>query len=200
VTPATPSAEERALDAAKVCCERWGFDRVTVDDIAAEAGISRATLYRLFPGGKDVLFEALRARENTRFFDDLDTHVAAADDLEELIVSILVEATNALRADEHLQIMLASRPGEILHTISVEDLPSIIDVAAAYLTPKVAPFIGVEQAAELAEWLTRVVLSFFFSPSRRFDLGDPLQARTFTRRYVLPTFSTDPQPLATTTR
>ena len=38
--------------------------KVTVDDIAAEAGLSRATLYRLFPGGKDVLYEALRRRDS----------------------------------------------------------------------------------------------------------------------------------------
>ena len=48
-------AEVRVLDAAKLCCERWGLAKVTIDDIATEAGVSRATLYRLFPGGKDVL-------------------------------------------------------------------------------------------------------------------------------------------------
>ena len=174
------------------------MDRVTIDDVAGEAGISRATLYRLFPGGRDVMFEALRARETSDFFDELSVHVAAADDLEELIVSILVEATRGLRADEHLQIMLASRPGEVLHHMNVEDMPSIIEAATAYLTPKVAPFIGADQAAELAEWLTRVVLTFFFSPSRRYDLADPLSARTFARRYVLPAFSPQPEPLAVT--
>ena len=50
------SSEDRVLDAAKRCCERWGMAKVTVDDIAAEAGISRATLYRLFPGAKEVLY------------------------------------------------------------------------------------------------------------------------------------------------
>lgn len=198
VTPGTPEA--RVLDAAKRCCERWGMSRVTIDDIAGEAGISRATLYRLFPGGKDVLFEALRARETRDFFTELDAHVAAADDLEELIVSILVEATAGLRADEHLQVMLASQPGEVLRSMSVEDMPAIIEVATAYLTPKVLPFIGVEQAAELAEWLTRLVLSFFFSPSLRYDLADPFAARTFARRYVLPAFSPDHHPHATPAR
>ena len=50
------------------CCERWGLDKVTIDDIAHDSGVSRATLYRLFPGGKDVLFEALRVRELEEFF------------------------------------------------------------------------------------------------------------------------------------
>lgn len=191
MTDDVASPERRVLDAAKRCCERWGMDRVTVDDIAAEAGISRATLYRLFPGGRDVMFEALRAQETSDFFTELDGHVAAADDLEELIVSILVEATRGLRADEHLQIMLASRPGEVLHAMNVEDMPRIIEAATAYLTPRVVSFIGADQAAELAEWLTRLVLSFFFGPSPRYDLGDSLSARTFARRYVLPAFHPD---------
>jgi AcrR family transcriptional regulator len=58
---------DRVLDAAKRCCERWGVAKVTVDDIAAESGVSRATLYRLFPGGRDVLYEALRVRETEEF-------------------------------------------------------------------------------------------------------------------------------------
>ena len=68
----TSRAEGRVLDAAKRCCERWGIAKVTIDDIAAEAGVSRATLYRLFPGGKDVLFEALRVRELEEFFTELE--------------------------------------------------------------------------------------------------------------------------------
>ena len=54
------SVEARVLDAAKACVERWGMAKLTIDDIANAAGVSRATLYRMFPGGKDVLFEALR--------------------------------------------------------------------------------------------------------------------------------------------
>ena len=64
-------SSDRVLDAAKRCCERWGIAKVTIDDIATEAGVSRATLYRMFPGGKDVLFEALRVRELEDFFAGL---------------------------------------------------------------------------------------------------------------------------------
>ena len=69
-------AGARILDAAKSCCEQWGFEKVTVDDIAQASGVSRATLYRLFPGGKDVLFEAMRVRERAEFFGVLAAEVA----------------------------------------------------------------------------------------------------------------------------
>ena len=42
---------------------------MTIDDVVERSGVSRATIYRLFPGGREVLFEALRVRELDRFCD-----------------------------------------------------------------------------------------------------------------------------------
>jgi len=181
--------EGRVLDAAKRCWERWGMAKVTVDDIAAEAGISRATLYRLFPGGKVVLYEALRRRDSADFFTELEAHVDRAGSLEDLLVHIVVEATRQLRADEELQVMLASRPGEVAMSLSFEGLPVIFETATAYLSPLVARWIGERRAAELAELLSRLVLSYFLTPSRFVDLGDPESANRFITNHVLPAFS-----------
>jgi AcrR family transcriptional regulator len=65
------SDETRVLDAALGCVERFGFSKVTIDDITAASGVSRATIYRLFPGGREVLFEAMRLRELESFFSRL---------------------------------------------------------------------------------------------------------------------------------
>jgi AcrR family transcriptional regulator len=190
--PARP--EDRVLDAAKRCCERWGMAKVTVDDIVAEAGISRATLYRLFPGGRDVLLDALRARETAEFFADLDVHVRAASGYEDLLVRMLVEATQQLRADEHLQVMLASEPGEVVLRLGFEDLPRLFQVATAFLTPRVAPYIGEDRAAALGEWLVRLTLSYFLTPSVHVDLGSTDSATAFVRAFVLPAFPPQPSP------
>jgi AcrR family transcriptional regulator len=182
------SLEDRVLDAVKACCERWGMAKVTIDDIAAEARCSRATVYRLFPGGKDNIYETLRQRENREFFAELNAHLAEANGYEDLLIRGVVAATQALRADEHLQLMLASQPGELLADMSFDGLPRIFDSATVFLTPWFAPFIGAQASAELAEWLARVVLSYFFSPSRYVDLGDPESARRFIEQFVLPAF------------
>jgi AcrR family transcriptional regulator len=183
----------RVLDAAKRCSERWGRAKVTVDDIAGEARCSRATIYRLFPGGKDNLFEALRARETEEFFERLSERLAGASSFEDLVVRGLVGATELLRTDEHLQIMLASEPGEVVHELTVAGLPRIFESAAAYFTPWFAPYIGAERSPALAEWLSRVVVSYFLAPSAFVDLADPESAATFTRQFVLPAF--DPREL-----
>jgi AcrR family transcriptional regulator len=182
------SAEQRVLDAARTCCERWGMAKTTIDDIAAEAGLSRATLYRLFPGGRDVLFETLRQQQTDHFFEELADHIAVATSYEDVLARVIAEATQQMRHDNHLQLMLASRPGEVLASLTIDGLPVIIEGATAVLGPLVAPYIGAERSAELAEWLTRMVLSYFFAPSGRVDLGDPDSALRFVRQFVVPAF------------
>lgn len=181
--------ENRILDAAKHLCERWGRDKVTVDDIAEAARCSRATLYRLFPGGKDTLYEALRARETQDFFVELTAHLHGADTFEELIVRSVVESTRALHADEHLQLMLASAPNEVATDLTIEGLPRIVAVASEFLRPWYARHVSDAEAHRLAEWLSRVVISYFLAPSAYVDLADEASATAFVRDFVLPAFA-----------
>ena len=53
-----PSVRSRILDTALDLVGRHGLAGLSMDELAAAAGVSRATLYRLFPG-KEALFAAL---------------------------------------------------------------------------------------------------------------------------------------------
>jgi len=188
MTVTLSATEIRVLDATKTCCEKWGVDKVTIDDIAAAAGVSRATLYRMFPGGKDVLFDALRVRELEDFFIRLTAGLEGITDLEEVLVRSVVLATIELREDDHLALMLASEPGHTLSNLTVDGLPRIIRMAALFLTPKVEPYLDRATAARLVELLARLVISYFLAPSEHVDLGDDESARHFIRTHILPTF------------
>ncbi len=178
-------AEHRILDAAKLCCERYGLAKVSVDDVAGAAGVSRATLYRLFPGGRDVLFDALRRRENADFFGRVLATVHDAEGLEDLLVRVVVAATGELRADEHLSIMLAAEPGETMRELSVDGLPRIVNSAVEFLVPLVDPYLDRDESLPLVELLARLVISYFLAPSATVDLGDHESARRFLRTHVL---------------
>jgi AcrR family transcriptional regulator len=53
-----PNVRSRILDTALELVGRHGLAELSMDELAAAAGVSRATLYRLFPG-KEALFAAL---------------------------------------------------------------------------------------------------------------------------------------------
>jgi AcrR family transcriptional regulator len=176
------------LDAAKACVARWGTSKVTIDDIALEAGVSRATLYRMFPGGREVLFDAMRVRELEEFFVGLRSAVEGVVDLEEVIVRAVVHATRQLRDDDVLALMLAAEPGEALSHLTVDGLPRIIRMGTVFLSPLIEPHVGRHEAARLVDVLARLVLSFFLAPSAHIDLGDPDAARGFLRSFVLTSY------------
>jgi AcrR family transcriptional regulator len=56
-----PSARQRVLETALEQVGRRGLAELSMDDVAATAGVSRATLYRLFPGKSALFGELIRA-------------------------------------------------------------------------------------------------------------------------------------------
>lgn len=179
---------DAVLDAAKACFERWGMAKTTIDDIAGEAGVSRATLYRMFPGGKDVLFEALRVRELEQYFARLAEQLDGATDLDDLLVRIVVQSTLELRNDVHLAVMMASEPGEVLGQLTVAGLPRIVRIGTQVLAPEVQRYLPADDARRLVDLLARLVISYFLAPSDHLDLADPESARDFLAAFVLPAF------------
>jgi TetR/AcrR family transcriptional repressor of uid operon len=175
------SQEDRILDAVKECCTRFGVDKVTFDDIAATSGVSRATIYRLFPGGREVLFEALRVRELNEFFTRLTGIATGIADFDELVIQLVVAATRDLRNDEQLALMLASEPGQVVSQMTVAGLPRTIRVANLYLQPLLRPHLDPAHAATLIDLLVRITLSYFLTPSELVDLGDEESASDFLR-------------------
>ena len=183
-------AERSILEATQRCCERWGIAKVTVDDVAGEAGVSRATLYRLFPGGRDVLLEALRVMELEDFFIRLRGHIDGADGLRDLLVRTVVHATSELRSDDHLAIMMASAPGEMIGQLTVDGLPRIIQVATLFIAPLLDPYLSRAESMRLVDVLSRLVISYFLAPSEVIDLADTEHAAEFIDAFILPTFTT----------
>jgi AcrR family transcriptional regulator len=181
------TADDRILDAALQCCARWGLAKTTLDDIAREAGVSRATVYRLFPGGKDVVLDAVAGRELARFFAGLRAELdGRSDDLEDLLVAGVAFASRHLAEHGALQFLLAHEPEVVLPLVAFDRLDVVLDHAAAFCAPYLEPHVGKEWAARAGEWITRMVLSYSLVPADGFDLSREADARRFVRTFVLP--------------
>jgi AcrR family transcriptional regulator len=187
LTDRAPALDEKVVDAALACFARWGLSKTTLDDIAREAGCSRATVYRLFPGGKDTVFEAVAGRELVRFFDGLGAELdRCAGDLEALLVAGISFTASHLREHAALQFLVAHEPEVVLPLVAFERCNVVLDHAAVFCRPWLEPHLGPEWAPRAAEWLARMVLSYSLVPSSAFDLADPASARRFVRSFVLP--------------
>jgi AcrR family transcriptional regulator len=187
VTTSQPRDIEAAIFAAvDSCVTQWGWDKVTMDDICVTAGVSRATVYRLFPGGRDVLFEAVRLGKLEDFFTAMRAQIEGSESLEDLLVRCIVVASSELQHDEHLAMMLATVPGETLGDLTVSGLGRIVRVATAFITPLTDEFIPGDEAAHIVDVMCRLVISYYLSPSSTIDFTNEDAARLFVQRFVLP--------------
>lgn len=184
--PVFDDAQSHVLDAVSSCVDRFGWDRVTMDDVCAEARISRATLYRIFPGGRDVMFESLRVRRLSEFFTVVRAHVEGAESLEDLLVRSISVAHAELVGDEQLGTLLATAPGETLGDLTVSGVSRIVSVATAFFAPLAAPFVPRGDAEEIIEVMCRMVISVFLAPSSRIDFSREEHVRQFVRRHLIP--------------
>jgi AcrR family transcriptional regulator len=78
---------QRILDAAAQLLERWGYSRVTIDDIAKQAGVGKGTVYLHWPN-RETLFMAVLQRELVQFIHNLAPTLR--DHPEELLLHRLV--------------------------------------------------------------------------------------------------------------
>ena len=178
--------EQRVADAALRCVARWGIGKTTLDDVAREASCSRATIYRLFPGGKDALLEAVTRGELDRFFRGLAHAFDEADNLEDLLVGGMVFAARSLAGHQALQFVLSYEPEVVLPKVAFRQADRVLNMVSTFAAPYLAPYVGADEAPRVAEWVTRLVLTYTLSPADGVDVGDDDSVRRLVRTYVLP--------------
>lgn len=183
------ASERRLIEAAERCIVRWGIRKTSLDDIAREAGVSRATVYRAFPGGKDRVVDAVAGHAVGRFFHALAPELSAAASLEDLLVvgvgALLREAAD----NRALPSLIEREPDVVLPHFAFHELDRLFDLAEAVSRPQLERFLAPAAVRPAAELLTRCVLTFAFQPARWLDAHDDGAVRRFVRTYLVPAVS-----------
>ncbi|MCU1375768.1 MAG: TetR family transcriptional regulator [Actinomycetia bacterium] len=153
-------AKERLVDAAEACFDRLGLARTTIDDVAREAHVSRATVYR-HVRDRDELVLAVFAREADRFLERMTSAGARS------ILDGIVFAVRQVPAQPRLMEILRAAP------------LGAWDVGMERALARLGPQLGGD--AEAVEWVLRTVLSLLTIPVEHSD--DELRA--FLERFLL---------------
>ncbi len=184
--PALGGAEHRVVTATLSCIGRWGLAKTTLDDVAREAGVSRATVYRLFPGGKPALLQASGVHELCRLLAEVTGSVAQVDSLEELLSTAVIGAARWIRQNAPLQMLMRHEPEVLLPFLAFDRQGPLLRAAVLFLSSSVERFTTVQVAEEAVEWMTRLVISYTFTPSPTVDLTREADVARLISIHIMP--------------
>ena len=200
MSPNDVALRERVLEGAYECVARFGIAKTTIEDVVKESGVSRASVYRAFPGGKDQLLRAAVGWEMQRFFGRLADAVAGADDFASLVEDGLMFAHSAVHGHEVLQKVLITEPETLLPLLTTEQerpLQFITDFLLPYLkrereAGRVLEAVDLEESAD---FVARMILSLIASHGH-WNLDDPAAVHALVHAQLLAGILT-PRALAT---
>jgi AcrR family transcriptional regulator len=184
--PAPTSSEQRLAQALLRCMGRWGLAKTTIEDIAREAGMSRATAYRLYPGGKTAILDAALAGEVCRLVEVVSVEAAAATDLEDCLVRVVHTAADFLARHDALCFVQEHEPVVFEQYLGWDRLDALFRAAGDLLVPVLAGHLEPAEARRTGVWLARIVVSHLQTPSATTDLTDTDGARRMVTDFVLP--------------
>lgn len=181
---------DRVLSVTGEEAQRVGPERIRMGEIAARAGVSRASLYRYF-ANKDDLIQAYTMREFDRLFARIDEEMEPYSSFEDRLGAAFAYAIPAMREHPVFAALLELAERQIMRVTlqSGEVLGHARDLVLERLNQSVrAGRIQIDQfdATVTGELIARLVISLLTTPESiaRLDTGE--DARDFAKRYVLP--------------
>lgn len=175
----------RILDAAYARMLEHGLRRLTVDDVARQAGLSRITVYRRF-SRKGDLIQGVIMRELHRFLRAFEQAVGPLPTMADRVTEGFAVTLRLVRGHPLLSRLLATEPELILPHLTLE-AGAYLAVARQYLAAHLdAPDLVTPDAEAVAEMFIRIALSFVLTPDSAIPLDSDDETRAYARRHLVP--------------
>lgn len=186
VAEAMPT-RDRIVSAAERCFAQYGVGKTTVEDVSAVAGTSRATVYRVFPGGRDEIILAALLSSAQEFLPQIPHRLRTARSTGDAIVELIVSAVSWVRAEPWRESLLST---PLSRAITTADTAASYALCAAFIEPYftqarqaglVRPQVNLDDAVE---YVVRMIHSLLVLPGHH-DRTDA-QLRRYIRNFVVP--------------
>lgn len=179
----------RILEAAARCMRRVGLQRLSMEEVARNAGVSRGSVYRYFPERAELI-DAVLERAAERFV----AQSRPAVERRRTLAGQVGEVAAFIRGHLHDEMMALQLPAEhetLLATLLTARVGGLLDRWVTFWLPlleqaetrgEIRP--GLDRR-EAAEWIVRALLSIAVMPSVVVDLDQPAAVRAFVQKYIV---------------
>ncbi len=178
-------ARDRIIGAANRCVDRAGVDKTTLSDVAAEAGVTRQTVYRYFPSLADLL-NAVAESGAAEFVDAMTEHLAPYDAPVDVVIESIVFCLAQLPHEPRIGLLLHAQDVDLFGRGITSG--TALDLGAQFLrnlpVDWAASGIDDDDLKGLAELMLRQIGSLMQHPSA--TPRGPDEVRVFLRRWVGP--------------
>jgi AcrR family transcriptional regulator len=189
VEPPGDATSERVLDAALALAAASGVQNLTMDEIAARAGVGRMTVYRRF-GDKERLVGALAVREGRRCLAELDAAGDPAAPIADQIADGLATSLRIAREHPLLNRLARVEPETVLSALTANG-GAMFAMSRAFVAGRLresqrAGVLGDVDVDAAAEILVRISFSFVLIQESALPTGDDERIRQVARDLVAP--------------
>ena len=162
------STPERILEAAFEAIQDFGLTRVTVEDVATRAGLSRQTVYRYFPS-KDSLIVALVSREEERLLDGVRAAFLEHEDLYTAVAKSVRYCIGHAKEHPLLDRLIGADQATFLPYVTTRADPAVVRAREAVidLVRSRVAVDDIEELRTIVDGTVRAVMSYILTPTDR---------------------------------
>ncbi|WP_068278554.1 TetR/AcrR family transcriptional regulator [Aldersonia kunmingensis] len=186
-----PTVTERLLDAAETLLATKGIRATTMLQVAEEAGVSRAWLYRHFPD-KQALLGAAIVRLNDEYWARSHRELDEVEHFEEQLAAGVRLGRSAYDSPGALVMRLRMTEPEEFAACAGAGVQGLVPDLALFWLPYVTAarergeIDATGDDTEVSEWIARILISLATVPGHTLDPDDPVAVLRHLRRFVMP--------------
>jgi AcrR family transcriptional regulator len=154
--------------------------------LVAAAGVSRATAYRTFPGGREAITAAALAREGSRLYAAVADAVGQTASLHASLLAGLTTLWHHVSTHPAIEGVRTHRPEVLARGLRFESAARTYRVATTQLQPLLLRFMDEEAASRVGEYLCRVTVAYRLNPAPYLAIDDPQSVARFYGYHLAP--------------